>query len=76
VLIERNDIMQESDKPFVLKDCDAERAEMLRQQISKVRCWIAGFVQAGKIGPPGEDGLRQIEIILKESITKHRERGS
>lgn len=59
---------------ITLKDCDAQRADMLVSEIGKVRCWLTGF-HAGRNVPgsidfsvPGEDALRQIQIILKASI--------
>lgn len=63
-------------KDLTLKDCDVTRAEMLIAEIGKVRCWLAGFEAAryvpnqisGAHSPPGADSLRQIQIILKESI--------
>lgn len=58
-------------KNITLKDCDKERAEMLIAEIGKVRCWMAGF-HAGKPNGghpiPGADALRQMQIILKDSI--------
>jgi hypothetical protein len=62
-------------KNITLKDCDAERAKMLIAEIGKERCWISGW-EAGRsvpgqislAGPPGEDSLRQIQNILRESI--------
>lgn len=60
-------------KNITLKDCDAERAKMLIAEITKVRCWVTGFM-AGRstgnldVGIPGGDSLRQIQIILKDSI--------
>lgn len=58
------------DKNLTLVECDADRAEMLCGEIGKVRAWLTGFQAAGKAGPPGEDALRQMQIILKESIGK------
>jgi hypothetical protein len=63
-------------KAVSLKGCDIERVKMLIKEIGKVRCWISGFQAAryepGKINlhahVPGEDSLRQIQIILQESI--------
>ena len=55
-------------KTFVLHDCDEERAQMLKNEICKVRCWLTGFQAAGKVGIAGEDALRQMEIILDDSI--------
>lgn len=46
--------------------CDRWKAEMLRQEIGKVRCWLTGFQAAGKAGPPGEDSLRQVQLLLRE----------
>lgn len=58
-------------KNLTLKDCDAERADMLYREIQKVRFWITGFEAAGKAGPPDE-ALRQMQIILKDSIAASR----
>lgn len=61
-------------KNLTLKNCDEERARNLIAEIGKVRCWLTGFAAArhdpGRIdvGVPGEDSLRQIQIILNESI--------
>lgn len=38
---------------------------LLSVEIGKVRCWLTGFQAAGKDGPPGEDSLRQVQILLK-----------
>lgn len=55
-----------------LKGCDAKRAEVLAQELGKVRCWLTGF-EAGRGRPnmiPGEDSLRQLQVILKDSVAK------
>lgn len=66
-------------KNLVLGDCDAAHAEMLVAEIGKVRCWLTGWrngrTMPGGInmeGPPGEDSLRQIQIILKDAIHASR----
>lgn len=65
-------------KTLVLHDCNVARAESLYAEIGKVRCWLSGFA-AGRSMPgqanlngglPGEDALRQMQIILKEAIAK------
>lgn len=62
-------------KNLTLIDCDADRAKMLHDEIGKVRCWLTGFAAGRKlpgaleIGIPGEDALRLIQIILKDSIS-------
>lgn len=55
---------------------DAEKARMLRGEISKVRCWLSGF-GAGRYGGdgpplavPGEDSLRQIVLLLDDGLSK------
>ena len=58
-------------KTFVLHDCDRERAQMLKEEITKVRCWLTGFQAAGKSGPPGEDSLRQMTVILDQSMARN-----
>jgi hypothetical protein len=62
--------MTKSGKNITLKDCDAKRATMLAVEIGKVRCWLTGFraARGESSGPPGEDALRQIQVILKNSI--------
>jgi hypothetical protein len=61
-------------KTVTLKDCDAARLKMLRDQIGKVRCWLAGY-HAGRHVPaglpqsiPGEDALRQLQEIIDNSL--------
>lgn len=64
-----------SKKNVTLKDCDAKRAEILADEIGKVRCWLSGFAAARAVpgqavlnsGPPGLDSLRQIQILLKDA---------
>ena len=63
-----------ADKNITLKDCDAARAKMLRDQVGKVRCWLTGF-HAGRHQPgslqqsiPGEDALRQLQVIIDSSL--------
>jgi hypothetical protein len=69
-------------KDLTLRDCDAQRAEMLVEEIGKVRCWITGW-QAAHIVPgqftpgthvPGDDALRQIQIILTDSVAAAKRR--
>lgn len=60
-------------KNITLKDCDKHRAETLIQEIGKVRCWLTGYHAGAGSKPPfagiaGEDSLRQMQIILQESI--------
>lgn len=68
-------------KHLQLVDCDAARAEMIYQELGKVRAWLSGFSAArqqpsGNLnlnsGPPGADAIRQIQIILKDSIAAAR----
>jgi hypothetical protein len=53
---------------------DRERTLDLIREIGKVRCWLTGF-HAGRTLPgqnnytlPGEDSLRQVQILLKDLI--------
>lgn len=60
-------------KNITLKDCDEERARLLYTEIGKVRAWLSGFKAAREKGdlnaePPGVDALRQMQIILKDSM--------
>lgn len=63
-----------AEKSFTLKNCDAAHAKMLRDEIGKVRCWLTGFgvgrQQPGGVLPgiPGEDALRQIQVIIDSSL--------
>ena len=47
----------------------ADRARVVRAELTKVRCWMTGF-QAGTKGAaiPGEDGLRQAILFLDELL--------
>jgi hypothetical protein len=60
-------------KPIILKGCDADRALMLAAELGKVRCWLTGFAAARsqpnalQLGVPGEDSLRQVQILLKDA---------
>jgi len=63
-----------------LADCSIQRAEVLYEEITKVRCWLTGYM-AGRtkpgelaVGPPGEDSLRQMQILLRESIARERKK--
>jgi len=60
-------------KNITLKNCDKARAEMLIAEIGKVRCWLTGYHAGSGVKHPfnhiaGEDALRQMQIILKDSI--------
>jgi hypothetical protein len=60
-------------KNITLKDCDKDRAEMLVAEIDKFRCWLEGYHAGSSIKHPfshiaGEDALRQMQAILKDSI--------
>jgi len=66
-----------SKNKFYLKNCNKERVNFLLKEISKLRWWITGY-EAGTTlpnsinlnGPPLE-GLRQLEIILKDSLNEN-----
>lgn len=45
---------------------DRAKLDLLVKELGKVRAWLTGFRAAGKAGPPGEDSLRQTQILLKE----------
>lgn len=70
-------------KDLTLRDCDVHRAQMLVNEIGKVRCWLAGF-EAGRTLPgqmtmglaPGQDALRQVQIILKDAIEASKRRSA
>jgi hypothetical protein len=69
-------------KSLVLRGCDAERARLLIIEIGKVRCWITGFNAARhdghtlQIGVPGEDSLRQIQVLLSDATVTQDKRGN
>ena len=53
---------------------DLKRADMLKSEIGKVRCWLTGF-HAGRgdtLEIPGEDSLRQVQLFLQELICAQR----
>ncbi len=45
---------------------DPAQLQMLRGELTKVRCWLTGFKEAGKNGPPGEDSIRQTIMLFDE----------
>jgi len=52
---------------------DADRAHILRSELTKVRCWLTGFHagQGDKLGHiPGEDSIRQIILALDDALKK------
>ena len=55
---------------ITIPNCDAARLLMLRNELTKVRCWLTGFQAAGKNGPPGEDSLRQVICLFDEASAK------
>ena len=57
-------------KKAVTLPCSADHLVMLSREIGKVRAWLSGFQAAGKAGPPGEDALRQIQILI-QTATPH-----
>lgn len=69
-------------KNLELVDCDAKRAKLLIEEVGKVRCWLKGWYDGRRLpggsaidlgGPPGEDSLRQLQIILQQSISAAKE---
>lgn len=60
---------------MVKLNCDIERLTSLERDLSKVRSWLTGFKEAGKMGPPSEDCLRQLQILIKEAITAKTKKG-
>lgn len=56
-------------KNITLKNCDKERVKILTVQLNKFRCYMSGFIQGSQMEEPvGYDSLRQIELILKNSL--------
>lgn len=64
-----------SEKRKTLTRPQADKARVLRNELTKVRCWVSGF-EAGRTGPqaavgaavPGKDGLRLAIAFLDELL--------
>lgn len=47
-----------------------EKLDQYQQQIGKVRSWLTGWTDAGKMGPPGSEVLWQLDMMLKNKEAK------
>lgn len=45
---------------------DKSRADMLYNELAKLRAWHSGWNEAGKLPIPGSQAIWQIQQILKE----------
>lgn len=53
---------------------DIPTLQMLRGELTKVRCWITGFKEAGKNGPPGEDAIRQTIMLIDDLLAQGKKK--
>lgn len=47
-----------------------ERLEQYQYQIGKLRAWLTGWTDAGKMAPPGSEVLWQIDRMLRDKEAK------
>lgn len=47
-----------------------EKYEQYQRQIGKLRSWLTGWTDAGKMGPPGSEVLWQIDMMLRNKEAK------
>jgi hypothetical protein len=47
-----------------------ERLEQYQKQIGKLRSWLTGWTDAGKIAPPGSEVLWQLDMMLRDKEAK------
>ena len=47
-----------------------EKLEQYKSQIGKMRAWLKGWTDAGKMAPPGAEVLWQIDMMLRDKEAK------
>ena len=50
---------------MVTIEISQERLDQYQRQLGKVRSWLTGWTDAGKMGPPGSEVLWQLDMMLK-----------
>lgn len=43
-----------------------EKLKQYQSQLGKLRAWLTGWTDAGRLGPPGSEVLWQLDMLLKE----------
>jgi hypothetical protein len=58
-----------------------ERLTMIRNELTKVRCWLSGFGAARLVANvlnshvPGEDSLRQVIVMIDDILKEQKKKG-
>lgn len=47
-----------------------EKLEQYQRQVGKLRSWLTGWTDAGKMAPPGSEVLWQLDMMLKNKEAK------
>ncbi|CAB4143726.1 hypothetical protein UFOVP447_219 [uncultured Caudovirales phage] len=47
-----------------------EKLEQYDRQLGKLRSWLTGWSDAGKMGPPGSEVLWQLQSMLRNKEAK------
>lgn len=54
----------------VIIELTAERHDQYLSQIGKLRSWLTGWADAGKMHPPGSEVLWQLDQMLRNKEAK------
>ena len=57
-------------KDMVTIRISKEKLEQFQGQIGKVRSWLSGWTDAGRLSPPGAEVLWQLDMMLKNREAK------
>ncbi len=47
-----------------------EKLDQYQKQLGKVRSWLTGWTDAGKMAPPGSQVLWQLDMMLRDKEAK------
>jgi hypothetical protein len=47
-----------------------EKLDQYQKQLGKVRSWLTGWTDAGKMAPPGSEVLWQLDMMLRNKEAK------
>jgi hypothetical protein len=47
--------------------CDRAKANSLDAQLAKLRAFVTGWTEAGKLPPPGSEAIWQVQQLLRDA---------
>lgn len=47
-----------------------EKLDQYQKQVGKLRSWLTGWTDAGKMAPPGSEVLWQLDMMLRNKEAK------